>query len=319
MTLTAAQLELRKNGIGASEIPAVAGLSPYAAPIDVYLAKTGQATFDGNEQTELGHDLEPIICRRALPKLRTRGVEVGEALYGDTAVHPSEPWAMATPDYWLVVKISYSKAILECKSVGYRMLHHWDEAYEDDKGVPDYYLAQVQWQMLVCDAPVTYVAALLGGRDLRVFEVKRDREVGEALLETGRRFWFDHVVPRRPPPVDGSWGAERYLRSRFPLAKAVTLNAEGELLEAAEELHEARKAMAVAKRRDDLASQRVRELMGEASVLRVGDDYITWRGERSRIDWEAAARAAGVTDKVAEQHRPAPHRVLRLPRAWGHE
>jgi putative phage-type endonuclease len=318
MTLTPEQLELRKNGIGASEIAAVAGVSPWDSPIDIYLRKVGEAVVEENEAMQLGHDLEPIICRRALLKLRARGVEVGDAIYGDTCVHPSEPWAMATPDYWVVAKPN-NRALLECKSVGYRMIHHWDDAYEDDRGVPDYYLAQVQWQMLVCDADVTYVAALLGGRDLRVFDVRRDREVGDALLETGRRFWFDHVVARRPPPVDGSWGAERYLRSRFPTAKSVTLNAEGELLEAAEEMYEARKAMAAAKRRDDLASQRLRELMGEASVLRVGDDYVTWRGERSRIDWEAAARAAGVTDAEAERYRPAPHRVLRLPRAWGHE
>ena len=35
--LTAEQIELRKTGVGSSDIGAVAGLSPYASPLDVWL------------------------------------------------------------------------------------------------------------------------------------------------------------------------------------------------------------------------------------------------------------------------------------------
>jgi len=55
-------LEERRSGIGGSDAAAVLGISRYASPMKVYLEKTGELEpFAGNEYTEWGNILEPVI------------------------------------------------------------------------------------------------------------------------------------------------------------------------------------------------------------------------------------------------------------------
>src|SRR5699024_11000913 len=51
----------RRNSIGASEVPAVLGLSPYATPLDVYRGKKGVDTEFDPERAFIGHAAEVMI------------------------------------------------------------------------------------------------------------------------------------------------------------------------------------------------------------------------------------------------------------------
>lgn len=310
MPLSAHQIDMRRHGIGASEIAAVNNLSPYQKPIDVYLEKLGEAKRETTEAMELGNELEPIICRRALRKLGLR-----DALYGETRAHPREPIALATPDFLLPER---PRAALQCKSVTARMLSHWGDDL-DDRGVPLYYVAQVQQEMEVWDLDVVYVAALMAGYETRVYEVKRDRDVGQALVESARRFWDDHVAPRVPPPVDGSRSAEEWLRRRYPRHTDAVLEADADITALVETFREACVAKAKADRLRKLYEQRIKELMGSAAVLK-GDGWkITWREQKGRVSWQKVAAELGAAEELIERHRAPTARFFRAPAGWAEE
>jgi len=43
------------------------------------------------------------------------------------------------------------------------------------------------------------LAALLGGNELRIYEIPRNEELIAKIVEKCKAFWFDHVVPGVPP------------------------------------------------------------------------------------------------------------------------
>lgn len=309
MALSAEQLEQRKKGIGSSEIAAVAGVSPYEGPLAVWADKTGRAERKpANDMMDMGNDLEPIICRRALKRLG-----LSEAFYGTTKAHKDFPWALATPDWLIPTKPQ--QRILETKSVGYRVMHHWSED-ETDRGIPDYYNAQVQWQMEIWDIDLANVAAWIGGRDLRVYDVHRDREVGAALLEVADHFWQTYVLKDVQPPIDGTASSERWLAEKFKVARDVVVvaDAAGEALAA--ELRKAKLEERAAKQRARLLTLRAKELLGEASVLKTSLGDITWRQDKlGKLAWGDLIRSLPAAE--VDKFRSPPGRRLLMPRAWG--
>src|SRR5262245_42032680 len=54
-------LEARRSGLGSSDAAAILGASPFASPLDVYLAKLGLAESEQTEAMRFGQLLEPIV------------------------------------------------------------------------------------------------------------------------------------------------------------------------------------------------------------------------------------------------------------------
>src|SRR5258706_11782640 len=78
--ITPQQLEQRRKFLGASEIAAALNLDPYRSSYDLWLEKTNRAEgFEGNEHTERGNLLEPVLLTWASAK-------VGELEYPDTII-----------------------------------------------------------------------------------------------------------------------------------------------------------------------------------------------------------------------------------------
>jgi predicted phage-related endonuclease len=66
---------------------------------------------------------------------------------------------------------------------------------------------------------------LFGNTDFRIYEIKRDLELEEMILERARSFWEDHVLKDAPPKPQ----SESDLRSLFPkteTGKAVVATSE---------------------------------------------------------------------------------------------
>lgn len=185
--------ERRTRGIGASEIAAVAGLSKWATPLDVYLRKTGQFDDRGdNRAMRVGRSLEPVVIREFCE-------ETGEdvALYPcPMLAHPEHPFLLATPDADLV-----SGRLCEAKTASLRSLSEWGPPGSDE--IPDAYLIQCQTQLAVAGRDECKLAVLLGGDELRVYTVERNDRLIASLIEAAVEFW-SRVERRDPPPPDFS-------------------------------------------------------------------------------------------------------------------
>ena len=58
--------------------------------------------------------------------------------------------------------------------------------------------------MHVCNLPRWDVAALIGGRDFRIYTIERDTQLEDFLVGAVGRFWSDHVVAKVPPAGDAA-------------------------------------------------------------------------------------------------------------------
>lgn len=304
--LTPEEIEIRKTGIGASEIGAVAGLSPWAGPLDVYLRKLGLVDDEPSEAAEWGHALEPAIAARYA---RDTGATLASCT---TMAHPSEPWILATPD-----RLAFQgddEWLLEVKTASLRVAHRWGEPGTDE--VPEEYLAQVTWQMLVTGHRRADVALLLGGQDYRVYSVAYDAELAAALVERGRQFWFGHVEAQVPPAAGSEKAVREWLRLRYPRDEREIRAATEEEIAALEDLRLARAAFDAAEAAKEAAELRVKNAIGDCAGLDAGSlGRVTWKKNKdgSKTDWQAVAKALGASPEIIAQHtkQTTGARVLR--------
>lgn len=195
--ITAEQRELRKHYIGSSDSPAIVGVDPYRSAADVFLEKTGQADgFDGNEHTDRGNLLEPVLiewfAQHVGRPLRTSGLFVTRTDCGELCANLD---AFLPP-----CDLAPGGAVVECKTSVNR--DEWGEAGTDE--VPERVIVQTHHAMWMVGPPcrVAFVPVLLPGFrsfDFRVYRVDRNDELADAVAEQCRRFKREHVDALVPP------------------------------------------------------------------------------------------------------------------------
>lgn len=314
--LTPAQQEIRRRGLGSSDVGAVAGLSPYAGPLDVYIVKRGLAEVPETDAMRIGTALEPVIADLYAREHEAPGeaVKTPAEMWGPRAlhgilVHPTEPWALASPDR--VVSAADQRhtpaRLVEIKSVAWRSAHHWGEAHDD---VPAWYRAQVAWQMAVTGVGVCDLVALIGGAELRVYRIEHDPDLAAMLFDVGRAFWR-RVERGEEPPVDESETWRRHLEGRFVRAAGGLLAATREAEEIATRLADARARRAAAEADADRAANELRAVIGEHEGV-VGEGWkATWKAPaKGAAAWKEIAMELGAEGRpeVIARHTAAPSR-----------
>lgn len=194
--LSPEQLARRRESIGASEIAAVLGLSPYKSTWDLWREKTGTAeTTPDTAANDAGDFLEPGL--RQLYRYRT-GLEMSVV---GTLHHPTMPFLSATPDGVLPDR---SRG-LEIKVIGPRMLSHWSG------GPPEYVEAQARQGMLVTNASAWDVL-MCCGTEIVIHTFERDLELEAWIIREASAFWS--LVETRTPP-DALAAAERMAAAKL--------------------------------------------------------------------------------------------------------
>ncbi len=249
-------LKARRQGVGASDIAAIMGISPYTTPFQVWASKVAELPEDeGDEPMRWGRILENVILDEWAADhwpVVSRG-----QLIRSTDV----PIMMATLDGETVGFDSRS-AVTEAKN---RAEWSWDS-------VPEHYHAQVQWQLAVTGYEIGYLIVLFAGRHLETFEIEADNDYQIAQILAAGKFW-KLVEANEPPPTDGA--DNPLMASLWPThtEQAVEIGAD-----AAIELYEARSADKVASERRDAAEASVKATLGESDTAVVGQQVVaTWR------------------------------------------
>ena len=219
--------EWRRGGIGASEAAQVLGISPWGTPYELFLEKTGKVVKPDFQSTAMKRGVE--FEDGALLELET---ELGQDI--DTThtlfEHPEYRFIRASVDGML------NDAVVEIKVPG-------PAQYEAmKKGLPDYYMAQVQQQMLVTgkDRAIFYVWSPEHGG--YIHEVAADENWHRRIIEAETAFW-DAVQK-------GQWPRD-------------------EMSELVEELAQRKQQLDEAKAAYDAAQKRLIELMQTREVKKV--------------------------------------------------
>lgn len=287
MSLTSTAEIVRATGIGATDIPAIMGLSPWADRWTVYARKLG--LIGPQEQTEemyWGKKLEPVIAQVFAEKM-----DLPILWYDQRIVNKERPWQYCTPDAF--VNTAPRRRVLECKTTGLARAGDWDREMRNEDGVPDYYLAQVQWQLSTLELDVAYIAVLVAGNDFRIYTIERDPVLQDILLEEGEEFWQRHILGKVEPAISGSDRARQYLRRRYPREREKLRRAtpmEAELLVAYANLRVLLDAGDERKR--ELENQ-ITESIGDAEGLEWERGKFTWKRTRDKtvISWDELAKS----------------------------
>lgn len=204
-------LGLRSTGIGASEIAAVLGESPWTSALELYLDKVDPPPVEGETDAPKDH----LWVGRKIEDFNASlyadltGREIRKS--GQLIRSAREPWAIATLDY--VVRVDGEWCPLEIKNVGATKAGEWSE------GPPHYYALQGQQQAMIMRSPMTSFFALIGGNRPVWCDVPADHVDHARITHHGREFW-SRVERRAPPMPDGSESAARAL-ARMHAAEVV--------------------------------------------------------------------------------------------------
>jgi len=178
---TSAWLEWRKQGIGASDAPAVMGENPWKSAAQLLEEKCGTKRHSMNDAMARGSALEPEARNRYNAKL---GVQVVPACLQSTTF----AWLRASvdglaPDGSAVVEIKCGESVYRKSS--------------SSREVPNYYFGQLQHILAVTDLRSIDFWCYLPNRPEVYLRVARDDAYISRLLEAEHEFWQRVVRDRR--------------------------------------------------------------------------------------------------------------------------
>lgn len=182
-------LQVRKNGIGGSDVGAIAGLSKFKNALDVYLDKvegTEQEPGETKEWIYWGNILEDVVAKEFT--VRT-GKKVKKRNF--MFVHDEKPFMLANVDREIVGE----NAGLECKTTNGFNSQVWEE------GIPESYELQCHHYMAVMGYERMYIACLIGGSKFVYHTIERNENIIQSIEKIEEEFWHENVVKKIPPRI----------------------------------------------------------------------------------------------------------------------
>ena len=281
---TDAWLEERRKSIGASEVAAVMGLSPFNTALDIYKSKSGIDKHFDPLLAFVGHASEPIMHEwvekfsgvpvKLEPAFMARSVAFPflHASFDRVSNDPFVTWQFKTASAWTG--------------------HKWDE------GIPTDIRVQVQAEMLVAGTSRAAVVVWIGGREFRLFwEPRDDRFIQEHMIPALTEFWGN--LERGIAPKPSTLGE---LAEAWPDEGAVM-----DAPEVALEWIEKRAfLLAAAKEMTDEADQ-IKQALGEYMLdagvdtfTHEGRKLLTYKKQKGRESFDTAALKKDRPELVAE-------------------
>lgn len=193
IALPEARQELRARHVGASEVAALFGASPYMTAFELWHIKRGALPapgLDDSDRVFWGQVLEPAVAQgaAALRGWRVRRVH-------RYSPHPRIAGMGASLDYEIVAH-ERGAGCLEIKNVD-RLVYR--DTWED--GEPPLHIElQLQHQLACTGRSWGAIAALIGGNDLKVFERERRPKTIERIEAAIALFWASIEAGREPKP-----------------------------------------------------------------------------------------------------------------------
>lgn len=297
----------RRMGLGGTDAAAIAGVNPFVTPLDVYLAKTGQAApLVPNEPMKWGTLLEDLLAREWA---RQHGRTVRRVGLIRDAAHPHR---IASLDRIVLQPGTLrAQSIWEGKTTAARNDRDWATGLWGEFGrLPANYLCQVTWYLGITGLELAHVACLLGGQRLVEVTVPFDPDLYQALAQDADAFWARHITACQPP--------EPTVQDLPRLAQLYPELVEDpvELDQAAQDavaLYAAGKAQAKALEDEQKAHELVIKTALKTHQIGManGTPVVTWR-EQPRRDLDRRALKADQPDTYAKYETTSTIRVLRL-------
>jgi putative phage-type endonuclease len=259
-------LENRMKGIGGSDAGAILGLNPYKSPFYLWCEKTGRITNDiDNEAMRQGRDLEDYVARRWM---EATGKRVHKS--GFSYRSKEHPYMLANVDRLVVGE----NAGLECKTANALTRTRYDKG-----DIPGTYYAQCMHYMAVTGLDKWYLAVLVLGKEFYMFEINRDEEEIQAMIDAEEDFWTC-VETDKEPPVDGTDSTCEALNQVFDASESAgSVLISDDLTSMILDIKSKQKELQTMQKEYE---NQVKDLMGDAVYAYSNHANITWKESVSK-------------------------------------
>jgi len=288
----------RTKYIGGSDVGAILGLSKFRSPLEVWMEKTGkEVPIKDSLPLRFGSFAESFIADEYAKA-------TGQTLVQDqsTHIHPEHSFMSAHIDRFVLEdsKSAAPSKILECKTANPFSQQEWGEVGTDQ--VPMSYLCQCIWYMAITNLEKADLAVLFGNSDFRIYEIRRDQELENIVLEKAKQFWNEHVLKDIAP----SAMTEKDCQTLFNKGdSAKSIQASDELYQMLTQYHIIHHDIAKQEEQLSQIKQTIMNQMQDAESLQYqGKTIATWKAPKTsyRLD-----------TKRIEQERPDLFEQYRTP------
>lgn len=282
-------LEIRKSGIGSSEVATIVGLNPWETPYQLWRRKTGlDEPKQENAAMRNGHHLEDAVSRMWYD---ATGREIIKRSAIDWIIRDNDrPFLQVSPDrtYWLGESRSpEAKGILEIKTTRMKV---------DSDDLPKYWFAQVQYQLGVSGYTQGSLAWLSAGQgfDFGYQDLKFVPDFYDWLVEEVERFYTDCIIGGKEPST-ASVKDVLLKYSRHTDKKIIECS--DEVFEAYQQLKDVRKEIDALEERKETLEATIKMAFEDAEALFYGGETIaTWKAPKPSSKFDAKAFQADHPD-----------------------
>ena len=271
-------LEVRKSGIGSSEVATIVGLNPWETPYQLWRRKVGiDPPKEENFAMKAGHYLEDAVSRFWHD---ATGRDIIKRSAGDWIIRDNKhPFLQVSPDrtYWLgESRANDDKGILECKTTQMSI---------DADDLPKHWFCQVQYQLGVAGYTQGSLAWLCSARDFGYTDITLVPDFYEWLTDEVARFWTDNIQGgKEPDAVDVSDVLLKY--NRHTNGKSIEVS--DDVFQAYLQLKDVRKELAELDERKESLEAKIKLAFTDAEALtHDGQTIATWRSPKPSRRFDA--------------------------------
>lgn len=253
----AAWLFERRQTIGASEVAAILGMSPWESAYSLWAKKVyGDTSTDEPEWQEWGNLIEPLICDKYAAETGRKVVDHGRyaVRYSETCPHLS-----ATLDREVLAFDERGPGCMDAKNVTAYKASDWQD------GAPLVYQIQLQAQMEVTGYRWGSLAALIGGNTFRWCDVERN-DAFIAMMRTKIAAFWKLIETKTPPPIDGSLSTAEVLKRLYPKDSGESVELPREAADWTAMYERAQADIKDAEERKRLAQSQIIAAIGDATI-----------------------------------------------------
>ncbi len=289
-----AWLELRKGGIGSSDVGTILGLNKWQTAYQLWRQKKGiDPAPQENFAMRAGHYLEDAV---SLFYQDETGNEVIKASAGDwLAVDNERPYLRVSPDrtYWPkgMSRRACNKGILECKTTQMEV---------DGDSLPPHWFCQLQYQLGVMGLDHGAIAWLTAGREFGHRDLSFDREFYAWVVDEVTRFWVDNIIGGAEPIA---MNVEDVVLKNPRHIEGKVLTADEALLANCAELKEVREELSALDMRKKELESTIKMAMGDAEALiapGIDTPLCTWRAGKDRVKFDEKQFAKDMPEVYAK-------------------
>jgi hypothetical protein len=269
----------RSKYIGGSDIGAILGLSRFRSPLEVWMEKTGKETKKLDSlPLRFGAFAESFV---ASEYARATSFELihDESIY----IHPTHHMMSAHVDRFVLEGSTCAPTrILECKTANPFSSADWGEIGSDE--VPMSYLCQCIWYMAITNINKIDLAVLFGNSDFRIYEIARDLELENTILQKASHFWNEYVLKDIAPPAQSEADCQTLFSKGDPTK---SVEAKVQTLELTRRLQLLNSEINIREEEISSIKQNIMNQMREAETLSYqGKVLATWKAPKAsfRLD-----------------------------------